>query len=209
MKAQPATAPVAGTDNFSDKPEEHTKMELYHPLIDTDSLGARIFSAADAAMPRTLDDPQRDARHQAVDDAVRPILETELNQLMERVRQTALHAADPDSHPAPRIPLPEEDPGPFAALGYRRIILMTAQEIEEQNTGEPISVDSIRAKPEVFLEQMPSLAEALDRAMANNRVGERLYDDVLDLLLDTARDTAAGLTPEDRQTALRLIDQED
>lgn len=200
---------MAGPDRFSEIPEEHTEMELYHPLIDTDSLGARIFSAADAAMPSTLDETEREARHQAVDDAVRPMLETELGQLMERVRQTALYAADPDSHPAPRTPLPEEDPGPFAALGYRRIILMTAQELEEQSTGEPTYVDSISAKPETFLERMPSLGEALDRAMAKNRMGERLFDDVLDLLLDTARDTAAGLTPEDRETALRLIDQEE
>lgn len=209
MKAQTAAAPMAGPDNASDKPEETSDMEIYHQLIDTDSLGARIFSAADAAMPRTLDETEREARHEAVDDAIRPILKAELNRLMERVRLTALHAADPDSHPAPRTPLPEEDPGPFAALGYRRIILMTAQELAEQSTGEPISVESIRARPQTFLERMPSLEAALEKAMAGNRMGGQLYDDVLDLLLDTARDTAAGLTPEDRETALRLIGQED
>lgn len=60
-------------------------MELYHHLIDTDSLSARIFSLADRHIPPGISEEERETRHEAVDEAVEHLLKNDLHEVMERV----------------------------------------------------------------------------------------------------------------------------
>lgn len=76
-------------------------MELYHFLIDTDSVGARIESLALRHMPPGLDDEQLDRRLEAVGEATGHLLRHDLREVMERVEQVVKDTArkDPDEYP--------------------------------------------------------------------------------------------------------------
>ena len=63
-------------------------MELYHHLIDTDSLSARIFALTQDIMPKGTYDDTAEAVGEAVDAAIDPILKVELKQVMDRVEAT-------------------------------------------------------------------------------------------------------------------------
>lgn len=69
-------------------------MELYHHLIDTDSLGARIHALTQGIIPRNSPEQLREDIDQAVDEAVEPILKTDLKELMDRVERTARKTVD-------------------------------------------------------------------------------------------------------------------
>ena len=64
-------------------------MELHHFLIDTDSLGERIYALKQSLMPDDLDDDTWESANQEVDEALKPLLETDLQELMGRVEDTA------------------------------------------------------------------------------------------------------------------------
>ena len=69
-------------------------MELYHHLVDTDSLGARIHALTQGIIPRNSPDELREDIHEAVEQAVEPILKADLKDLMERVETTARRTVD-------------------------------------------------------------------------------------------------------------------
>ena len=63
-------------------------MELYHHLIDTDSLSARILALTQDLMPKGTYDDTAEAVGEAVDAAIDPILKVELKQVMDKVEAT-------------------------------------------------------------------------------------------------------------------------
>ena len=69
-------------------------MELHHHLVDNDSLGARIHALTQGIIPRNSPGELRDDIHEAVDEAVRPLLKTDLKELMERVETTVRRTVD-------------------------------------------------------------------------------------------------------------------
>ena len=178
-------------------------MELWHHLIDTDHLGARITHTADEAMPPSLTNEERARRHDAVDEAVRGILETELGELMDRVEGTAKHAADPERFPAP----PTKGKGFFEHLGHDRLVILALQEMEEQNTGESRDTDSIGTTAQTFLAEMPSLAPALEAAVEANPLPLSIYHQAMDHLEETAREAGAAVSAKDRWHGLEILNR--
>lgn len=87
-------------------------MELYHHLIDTDQLGARIAAAAERRMPQGLEPEEQERTLEAVDEAVEPLLKNDLKQLMDRVEavihRTVGTAPEEAAQPAGKLNLQED-----------------------------------------------------------------------------------------------------